>query len=340
MKTQRRHELQTNQLADTLARWIERIKPYGRVIAGMLAVLLALIFTYFYVSRSSSERVAAGWDEYFQATAAPDSVRKLQDTIKNHPDDPVGEWAKLLLAEIQLAEGTGQLFKDKSEAADRLTQATDNFSGLKDAKEPTLRQRALYGLARANEARGRLDTAREHYTTLAEAWPDGPYAKLAARRVEELKKGEAEDFYRWLAEYVPPPAARNLRAPGTRPGFDDESLDPTSTLPPVPRGPFSRTPSGDEGAMDDDEMTPPDDGSTEPAASEDESGSDDASSDDSSSEDSSSSDSDNSDSSADDSKAGDATAPEKPSAKPSEKPAADQPKATESDKPGAANKPK
>ncbi len=38
MKTERRHELQTNVLADSLAHWIEAIKPYGRaILAGGIA---------------------------------------------------------------------------------------------------------------------------------------------------------------------------------------------------------------------------------------------------------------------------------------------------------------
>ena len=40
MKTERRHELQTNVLADSLARWIEAVKPYSR---AALAVVIALV---------------------------------------------------------------------------------------------------------------------------------------------------------------------------------------------------------------------------------------------------------------------------------------------------------
>ena len=38
MKTERRHELQTNVLADSLARWIDKAKPYSR---AALAVLIS-----------------------------------------------------------------------------------------------------------------------------------------------------------------------------------------------------------------------------------------------------------------------------------------------------------
>ena len=97
----------------------------------------------------------------------------------------------MLLAELQLSEGTRLLLVNKSEASDRLKQAMDNFSGLKDATEPMLRQRSLFGLARANEGRGHVDTAVEQYKTLADTWPDGPYGKLAARRAKQLKTREA-----------------------------------------------------------------------------------------------------------------------------------------------------
>ena len=60
MKTERRHELQTNVLASSLAHWTEAAQPYGKaVLAGVLAIIIAL-FAWLYISSQSSHAHGGG----------------------------------------------------------------------------------------------------------------------------------------------------------------------------------------------------------------------------------------------------------------------------------------
>ena len=81
MKTQRRHELQTNVLAHSLARWIERAKPYSKAGTAVLIAVVVALFAWAYLSTQSTRREADGWNEYFDATGGrnPDPRELLRD---------------------------------------------------------------------------------------------------------------------------------------------------------------------------------------------------------------------------------------------------------------------
>src|SRR5262245_44136720 len=120
MKTGRRHELQTNQLADALAHGIERVKPYSKAImSGLLAILVA-IFAWGFVSAQSTRRVADGWNEYFEATDSPNPRDALADVAARYPGSEAGLFAELTLADMLLDIGTNQLFANKTIARDEL----------------------------------------------------------------------------------------------------------------------------------------------------------------------------------------------------------------------------
>jgi hypothetical protein len=56
MKTERRHELQTNQLADSLAHWIEAVRPYSRAGLALVVAVAVSIFAWGYLSVSNSRQ--------------------------------------------------------------------------------------------------------------------------------------------------------------------------------------------------------------------------------------------------------------------------------------------
>ncbi len=92
MKTERRHELQTNVLADSLAHWIEAVKPYSRAItAGVIALVVAL-FAWLYISTQNTRQLADGWNDYFRAVSSRDS-QLLTDLAQQYSGSMVSEWA-------------------------------------------------------------------------------------------------------------------------------------------------------------------------------------------------------------------------------------------------------
>ena len=56
MKTARRHELQTNTLADWLGEAIESAKPYARLIGGIALAGVVLVIFYFVMQSRSARR--------------------------------------------------------------------------------------------------------------------------------------------------------------------------------------------------------------------------------------------------------------------------------------------
>jgi hypothetical protein len=223
MKTERRHELQTNVLAHSMARWIEAAKPYSKAGAAVLIAVVVALFAWAWMSTQSNRRSADGWNEYFDATSGrnPDPRALLRDISGRYSGMMVAQWARLTLADIQLDDGTGTLLTDRNRAREELTDASEEFQALLlEASHPTILERATYGLARANEALGDLERARTEYRSLVSQWPESPFASVAESRAKDLEAKNTKVFYDWLAKYEPPPPLTNEPGtPGARPSF-------------------------------------------------------------------------------------------------------------------------
>jgi hypothetical protein len=233
MKTQRRHELQTNTLAATLARSIEAAKPYSRVGLGVVVALAVFVLVWGYLTAQSKERVAEGWSEYFDGmrilAEGRDPRETLADAAQQYAGTPVGQWSRLALADFQLYIGTEQLLKEKKDGRENLQQAADKYQTLlADSSEPMLAQHATFGLARTHEALGTQDSlekAREEYRSIGKLWPDSPYVQTANARAKDLDQTDTKDFYDWLAKYEPPRSlAREAGTPGARPSMSQDPL--------------------------------------------------------------------------------------------------------------------
>ena len=212
MKTERRHELQTNELADSLARWIEAIKPYSRAALALVVAVVVAIFAWGYLTAQNHRRTADAWNAYFEAMNDRDPREALGDIASTYSGTPVSEWARLTLADIQLDEGTNRLFVQKKDGRDELRQAAEKYRAiLRDTRQPMLLDAPTFGLARAHEALGTpesLEEARKEYRSIGEQWPDSPYVKDASQRADDLDRASTKGFYDWLARYEPPRPCR------------------------------------------------------------------------------------------------------------------------------------
>ena len=232
MKTERRHELQTNVLADRLARSAESVRPYGKTILGIVLLLLLAIVVLSFWNSQRRQKTIDGWDQFFTALS-DGNESALQQTATDYKGTSVAGWAKLVNADIALSEATAQLFTDKADAVQKLRDTVDSYQTLRDAGNPVIEQRAAFGLAQAHESLGELDKAREEYESLAKRWPDSPYARIAKQRVTQLNQQSTKEFYDWFAKYTPStPASRLPGTPGVAPNFDrglDNELSPPRT---------------------------------------------------------------------------------------------------------------
>ncbi|OHB70169.1 MAG: hypothetical protein A2V70_12955, partial [Planctomycetes bacterium RBG_13_63_9] len=227
MKSQRRHELQKNELADWLAGVVTAIKPYQNAILGVVLLVAVAGVVYSWWNRDSAREVAAAGDLFYDALSQPqpDPV-DFQDLAEQYPGTKLADWAATMAGDTHLAIGCGQLFDDKAVANQELQDAMDCYTQVCDNTEsPTLRERATFGLARALEAQGKdLDKAVERYREVTEKWPHGAYAAMAARRAKDLQRPSTRQMYDRFARFNPKPPTPDL--PG---GLDDPfSFDPSS----------------------------------------------------------------------------------------------------------------
>jgi hypothetical protein len=232
MKTERRHELQTNVLATKLAHWTEAARPYGRaMLAGIIALIVAII-VWGYVATQNRRQVAEGWNDYFMAVGVRDEQR-LQDVAEQFSGTVVADFARLTLADWELDNGTNRLLTDRALAREQLRDAAEKYSALLlSASSNTIEERATYGLARAHEAAGELEKARSEYRALAQKWPDSPFAATSEARAKALDELPTKQFYDWIAKYEPPKAlSQEPGTPGARPDFLKEPDAGTLQMP-------------------------------------------------------------------------------------------------------------
>jgi hypothetical protein len=226
MKTERRHELQTNVLAHSMARWIEVARPYSKAGTAVLIAIVVALFAWAWMSTQGTRRAADGWNEYFDATGGRNSDPRelLRDISSRYSGTMVAQWARLSLADIQLDDGTNRLLQDRALARDDLREASEKFQALLlESSHATILQRSTYGLARAHEAMGDLERARKEYRSVASQWPDSPFAATAEARAKDLDEAGTKNFYDWLAKYEPPPPLTNEPGkPGVGPSFLEE----------------------------------------------------------------------------------------------------------------------
>ena len=230
MKTERRHELQTNTLADSLAHGLDAARPYNRLIAGIVLAVVVLTGAYFYLSAQKKERLASGWDRYLSAQQETD----LSDLAEHYGGTTAGMAARLQLADSRLSDGINGLVEDKQSARQLLSRAINGYeSVLSETTDEILSQRALFGLARAHEASGKLDLARQNYRRLA-AIDGSPYAGVAERRAAELDRPAVKTFYDWFNKYsAARPMEKEPGIPGLRPNFNKDALPDDVKLPSV-----------------------------------------------------------------------------------------------------------
>lgn len=203
MKTERRHELQTNELADWIGRQIEFVGPYGKVILGIGVVSIALIAAIKFMSASQQRRQANGWTEYFAASTSRD-IQDLRDVAEKYSGTPASLWARQSMADLQLTQGATTLFTDRDTAGDLLKNAQDAYLEVyQQTNEDLLKQRSQFGLAQTYESLNLVSRSVDEFKKITDTWPDSAIGKLANKRHAALTKRTAKEFYDWFFAQQP-----------------------------------------------------------------------------------------------------------------------------------------
>jgi len=225
MKSERRHELEQNELADWLGDFLVTVKPYlNTILAAVVAVVLVTVGYAWWV-RHAEANAANSWNDFFAAMGTGE-ITDFDKVAEDHPGTQVAQWARVISADLHLNLGCDQLFKSRVAAQDELRQAVEGYLAvLETSRVSEIRQRATYGLARAYESQGNLDKAAQSYNDLKRNWPEGAFATAAERRLEDIKSPATEKFYDRFATFNPrPSASEGSGAADQRPAFDLNSL--------------------------------------------------------------------------------------------------------------------
>lgn len=221
MKSEHRHELETNVLAKNLAEWGERLRPHVSSLLTVVAVVAAAYVLLSMWRGAGSRRDQDAWDQYEMAVLGSDvEMDQLQRVAasEDYSGSAMQEWAFVAWADRQLRIAAERYLTDRDDATKRLTNIAGIYEELASSGgDPEVRNRARLGLARISEMQNRLDDARKQYGLV-----EGALAPLAAERIKALESKDAQEVCKWLAtaDLPKPRPATGAGTPGARPGFD------------------------------------------------------------------------------------------------------------------------
>ena len=204
MKTERRHELQTNELADWIGVHAARVKPYLKTIIGISVLAIAALFAMAMMRGQRQGQLEAAWTEYFALAQLQDLTGLRELASKNQGTEPAA-WAMQSVGDIESATGATNLLIDRNDAGKHLRDAQEAYTeAINGSKEPILLQRAHMGLAQVHESLGAFDNAKSEYDLIANTWPDSAIAKEALDRKRFLETPSTAKFAAWFAQQEPP----------------------------------------------------------------------------------------------------------------------------------------
>ena len=264
MKSERRHELETNQLAQSLANLPELMRLYGsRILLAVTLVILVAVFVY---TRVSTGRTAAAEAVNTLAFSRErlSSLRHFEPLALNAPEDRRDTFRSYvqdvndaldvvvrntddatLLAEALVARGDLNwliaTYPELPEATTRpALQLSDNrqaplniafesysnvLNAYADQDMPVLSAR--FGLAAIAENRGEWDAARTQYQAIADSdrFPDS-FREEARSRIEQL-----DEVSQPILVVDAPPAAPADDANAGDTSAADTNTDDTAAVP-------------------------------------------------------------------------------------------------------------
>jgi len=223
MKTERRHDLETNELALRVAHWIEKVKPYtGRITIAVLA-LVGLLAANSVRQSFSSDRQESAWDAFALANYTTDQeLMNLQRVAEKeeYAGTRMQEWAYITWADRQLLLASQYYLLDRGAAEDRLRRISGIYEEWgANATDQQVRDRARFGLARVFEMQSKPEQARQQYALV-----QGDLQPLASERAKQLESERVQLAMSWLASAVLPrrDATGGSGASSTRPDFGVE----------------------------------------------------------------------------------------------------------------------
>ncbi len=249
MKTERRHELQTNDLALRLQHFLEGVKPYATSISLAVVGLLAVVLIAVFMIRQNARESAESWEDFLYAMQLnpqvllrePEEMDDLKKNAQQFSGSQMLQWFDVTWADFNVKQATDIYLSDRDRAEEVLKEAKNAYkSVLQQDPSEDLRNRAHLGLARVHEMQNEIDEAIKQYNSVG-----GAFARIAKQRAEDLADEGVRQTIAWLstAELTIPATPPGGGIPGLTPPFDSLDLDPSPpVIPATPNTPAGELP--------------------------------------------------------------------------------------------------
>ncbi len=216
MKSERRHDLQTNVLADWVGEKVKKIQDNAALVGGgFLLILIVVIFLFVRQNRLASA-ANEGWTRFQQARttgmiaisqqqplALNNAVRDLEDLAREYTGAPISAYANLTLGDLQLQNGRMQYPLNKTAARDAFQSAANYYKlAAESTQSNNLKNQARFCQGKSLEWQLKLSQAKEIYNKIT-----GPYAPEAKERIRNLDREGTDAFYEKFAAWKPKPKA-------------------------------------------------------------------------------------------------------------------------------------
>jgi len=223
-------QIRQNDLAVSTAQLLLKVAPWLNLFLVGLAIVALGGVAWVLVSSQREATARSGWEAWLAAVADQGSDG-LTEVVDRYPDTPAALWSRMLLAERAIGEGCQQLFADRTRGRERLRAAAELYTEILAGRPAGLAApQAVFGLAKAREALGELDSARQGYESLVREYPDSPLRIVSERRIAALARGSTRDWYDWFGSLELPADEKPADAgPGEEKPVDPKPAEPEPT---------------------------------------------------------------------------------------------------------------
>lgn len=244
MNSERRHQLERNELADRLGNSVGAVQPALPYVLGAVAILVVGSIGWGLYTSAAQKKQAVAWTEYYFTLNETEGDSYL-DLADEFPNSTAAGWARQTAGDAYLQRGIEAIYRNKSEGVKLIKQSIEAFQGVLNSSPPEeLRGKALFGLAQANESLAKVKEATGFYSQFLGTTASPRLISAARERVAFLESEAGKEFYAWFDKQDPKPDSAielptdlavppTLEGSGLQFGPTESSSDATNGTAPV-----------------------------------------------------------------------------------------------------------
>ena len=222
-KTERRHELQQNELAAYLEKVNKQIEPYSKPILGVVLVVMAVGIGWSFYSSEQEADSSFATLELIKATSVQMIDPEDLDTVEfEFLKTSAGKLAKLYQGLALVNEGNDLIYEDTESATETLKEGIEVLTSVAEGNnDPLIKSRAYLGIALAQTTLGDTEAAVAAYEEVEKADESEAMVEYAANRIATLTSTATKEFSDWF---------KNTSFAVATPANPDPSLPPSERI--------------------------------------------------------------------------------------------------------------